>query len=248
MKRMVDIVVAVALLVLTAPLWIVSAVLVKATSPGPTLYKAKRVGRGGRPFEMYKFRTMRQNLDGVNRRVTEPDDPRITPAGQLLRRSRLDEIPQLLNIVKGEMSLIGPRPEDVDIVRRHYTDWHRRSLEVRPGVACFSEIRWYPDLTYHDPPPDGTPMQEWYVDRHLDAQVSESIRYVEQRSMWIDLTIVVRLAWLTLRYGFADPPVVAFEPVDAPHRVEAPDRSPDPSPDPSHVTPSAMSAAKGGPR
>lgn len=214
MKRAVDVIVAGLVLALTSPLWLISAALVKATSPGPVLYRAERAGLHGHRFEMFKFRTMGQDLDSVDQRVTEPNDSRITVAGKLLRRSRLDELPQLLNILRGEMSLVGPRPEDIDIVDRHYTGWHHRSLTIRPGVVCLSEITWYPDLTHHDPPPDGVSMQDWYVERHLDAQVSESLRYVDQRSLRLDLSIIGHLLWLTVRYAFADPPAVPFDPTD----------------------------------
>ena len=215
MKRSFDVVVAGIVLVVTSPLLVLSAALVELTSRGPVLYRAPRAGVDGQRFDMFKFRTMTQNRDSSDRRVTEPDDDRITMAGKLLRGSRLDELPQLINVLRGQMSIVGPRPEDIDIVANHYTDWHRRSLTVRPGIACLSEIRWYPDLTHHDPPPPEVPMQDWYVERHLDAQVSESLRYIDEWSPALDLRILARLAAFTTRYAFSEPPMVAFTPISA---------------------------------
>ncbi|MEM9134594.1 MAG: sugar transferase [Actinomycetota bacterium] len=208
-KRLFDLVVAGALMVLTAPLSVVSAVAVKATSPGPVLYRARRAGLGGRPFDMYKFRTMRTGLDAADRMVTEENDPRITTVGAILRRAKIDELPQLINVIKGEMSIVGPRPEDMGIVEAHYQPRHWRTLEVRPGIASYAEVRWYPDLTHHDPPPEGIAMQEWYVKRHMPIELEDSLRYIEERSLLGDVRILGRLAVLIARYAVATPPVLA---------------------------------------
>lgn len=206
LKRAFDVTVASVLLAATAPLSIVGAVAVKLTSPGPVLYRAPRAGRNGKPFDMYKFRTMRTGLDSADRMVTEENDPRVTAVGGLLRRSKLDEIPQLLNVLRGEMSIVGPRPEDVGIVAAHYTARHRRTLDVRPGIASYAELRWYPDLTHHDPPPDGVPMQEWYVDRHMPIELEDSLLYLDEQSLLGDLRILSRLAVMVVRYSVASPP------------------------------------------
>jgi lipopolysaccharide/colanic/teichoic acid biosynthesis glycosyltransferase len=233
-KRVFDLFVASALLIATAPLAAVAAALVKATSRGPVLYRASRAGRDGQEFAMLKFRTMRTGLDAVDRRVTAPDDDRVTPVGALLRRTKLDELPQLINVLRGDMSVVGPRPEDIEIVRRHYTDRQRRTLEVRPGIASSAELRWYPDLTHHDPPPPGMPMQEWYISRHLPAELEESLTYLERRNLLLDLSIVARLAWNTVRYAFGEPPRQPFTPVAAPdHDPEPPLDDPEPPPEPS---------------
>lgn len=213
-KRLFDIVVASALLLITAPISAVAALAVKLTSPGPVFYRAPRAGVNGEEFDMFKFRTMGVGLDSVDQRVTAANDVRITPVGKLLRRSKLDEIPQFINVIKGQMSVVGPRPEDIDIVRNHYTDRQRRTLDVRPGIASLAELRWYPDLTYHDPPPSDEQTQEWYIERHMPAELEESLHYVEQQSLWLDLTIVARLAWMTLRYTFSDPPRQPLETIE----------------------------------
>ena len=206
-KRIFDVVVSSILLLATAPVSLAAAAAVKLSSPGPVIYRAPRAGLHGHLFEMFKFRTMRIGLDDPNRRVTEVGDPRITAVGQILRRSKVDEIPQLANVLLGQMSIVGPRPEDIDIVRNHYTDEQRRTLEVRPGIASLAELQWYPDMTYHDPPPEGVSTQQWYVERHMPVELEESLRYIENQSLWMDLGIVARLAFMTVWYTFAKPPL-----------------------------------------
>lgn len=205
-KRTFDLVVASVLLVLSAPISMLSAFLVKVTSPGPVIYRAPRAGRGGTEFAMFKFRTMRTGLDDADRRVTELNDSRITPVGSLLRKTKVDEIPQLVNVLRGEMSIVGPRPEDVGIVEEHYTERQRRTLDVRPGISSYAELRWYPDLTYHDPPPADVSIQEWYVARHLPAELEESLRYIEDQSIALDISVLLRTVWNVVRYSFIDPP------------------------------------------
>ena len=127
LKRLFDILVAASALALTWPLILLGAIAIKATSPGPALYRAKRAGLGGRPFYMLKLRTMRLATDTPNRKITAPDDDRITPAGKWLRLFKLDELPQFWNVLRGDMSIVGPRPEDWDIVQHYYTPEQRRS-------------------------------------------------------------------------------------------------------------------------
>lgn len=194
MKRLFDVAVALAGLALTWPLILGGALAVKLTSPGPIFYRARRAGRGGAPFDMLKLRTMRVGLDHVSRRVTEENDDRITPAGRWLRRLRIDELPQLWNVLRGDMAIVGPRPEDYEIVERHYTPEQRRTLSVRPGLAAPSDVRWYPDFTYHDPPPPGVPLQTYYVERHLPARLAWDLRYVERQSLWLDLQVIAQVA------------------------------------------------------
>jgi len=182
-KRFFDVLVALCALLVTWPLILIGALLVKATSPGPALYRAKRAGLAGKPFEMLKLRTMRVGLDGADHRVTEPRNARITGIGKLLRKTKVDELPQLWNVLKGEMSIVGPRPEDWEIVQRHFTSEQRRVLRVRPGIASPVDVSWYPDMTYYDPPPPGAPIQDYYVKRHMPIQVAEGIRYVEEQSL-----------------------------------------------------------------
>jgi len=191
-KRLFDLAFSVAALTVSWPLILAGAVAVKLTSAGPAFYRARRVGQGGRPFTMLKLRTMFPGTDSLDRRVTAADDDRVTPVGRVLRRLKVEELPQLWNVVRGEMSVVGPRPEDWEIFQRYYTPEQRRIAAGRPGIVSPVDLNWYPDLTYHDPPPDGVSAQEWYVQRHLPLQVAEGLQYLEQQNLWLDFVIVVR--------------------------------------------------------
>lgn len=204
-KRAFDIVIASILLIHTSILILLSAIAIKLTSPGPIFYLAERAGLHGEQFLMYKLRTMHVGQDSVDQRVTEENDTRITKVGAILRKCKLDELPQLWNVLVGEMSIVGPRPEDWEIVQKHYTPEQMRTLDVRPGIASYAEVRWYPDLTYHDPPPSDIPMQEWYIQRHMPVELQESLRYVEEQSIWLDLKIIFQIARNVVLYSIIPP-------------------------------------------
>jgi lipopolysaccharide/colanic/teichoic acid biosynthesis glycosyltransferase len=142
-RRTNDVFVAGLGLLLLAPLLAVIAVLVRATSPGPALFRQERVGRGLVPFRLLKFRTMVVDAPSQGPAITVGADPRVTPVGSFLRRSKLDELPQLLNVLKGDMSLVGPRPEVPGYVAL-YGDAERRIFTVRPGITDPAS------LLYHD--------------------------------------------------------------------------------------------------
>jgi lipopolysaccharide/colanic/teichoic acid biosynthesis glycosyltransferase len=204
-KRLVDVIVAATALLITWPLIVAGALAVKLTSPGPAFYRAKRAGLGGIPFDMFKLRTMQVGADSVNRRVTGQNDDRITPVGRWLRKTKIDELPQFWNVLRGDMSIVGPRPEDWYIVERYYTPKQRRVLNTRPGIAAPADVRWYPDLTYHDPPPEGVSIQEHYIRRHLPLQVAESLRYIEQQSLLLDLKVLLQTAYCILVHTWLPP-------------------------------------------
>ena len=204
-KRIFDVVFALCALLVTWPLILTGALAVKLTSPGPAFYRAKRAGLGGKPFDMFKLRTMYVGTDTPNRRMTAVGDERITPVGPFLRKLKIDELPQFWNVVCGEMSIVGPRPEDWGIVEGYYTSEQRRILEVRPGIAALADVLWYPDLTYHDPPPEGVPIQEWYLKRHIPVQVAEGLRYVEQQNLLFDLKILAQMIFCVLVYSWQPP-------------------------------------------
>jgi len=204
-KRLIDIIVASCVLLITCPLILISALLIKITSPGAALYKSKRAGKDGRLFYMMKLRTMRTDMGLAGRKITDADDDRVTPSGKWLRKLKIDELPQFWNVIRGEMSIVGPRPEDYDLVQQYYTPEQRRSLQVRPGIASPVEVRWYPDMTYHDPPPEGVPTQEHYLSRHLPAQVSEALRYVERQSILLDLKVIAQVLYCILIYSWRPP-------------------------------------------
>ena len=142
LKRWVDFPAAVLLLVIFSPIILLSMVLVKLTSRGPALYTQRRVGRNGRSFTIYKIRTMVQDSEPNGPRWCVPGDPRVTAVGRFLRWSHLDELPQLVNVLRGDMSLIGPRPKHPEIVRQleQVLPDYRRRLITRPGVTGLAQV------------------------------------------------------------------------------------------------------------
>jgi len=138
-KRLLDVGIAALLILFLSPLLIVVSLWVMLTSPGPVLYKQKRIGRNGRPFSIFKFRTMRQDADRCGPSVTASDDDRITPVGRILRDNKIDELPQLFNVVRGEMSLVGPRPEPLRYVAQ-YDERQRLRLIVKPGLTGPAQV------------------------------------------------------------------------------------------------------------
>ncbi len=134
LKRVFDFTISLILLVLALPVWAILALLIRCDSKGPVFFHQRRIGARGKPFQLYKFRTMHTDAPRFGFHPTTPDDPRITGVGRWLRRTSLDELPQLINIIKGDMSLVGPRPEMPFIVDQ-YSRGHRRRLEVIPGLT-----------------------------------------------------------------------------------------------------------------
>ena len=159
-KRALDFAAAFISLVMLAPLTLVIALAIKFDSPGPVIFAQTRVGKGGKPFTCYKFRTMRPDADQEKERLSElneaqgplfkiRNDPRMTRTGRLLRRTSLDELPQLYNVLKGDMSLVGPRPPLPEEVNR-YLEWHKRRLETRPGMTGLPQVSGRSNLTFDE--------------------------------------------------------------------------------------------------
>lgn len=140
MKPFIDFVIAVVLLLITSPVMLVAAMMIKLDSKGPVIFKQERYGKNGVTFNIYKFRTMRTDAPKYSASPTESNDPRITRLGRILRKTSLDELPQLLNIIKGDMSFIGPRPEMKLIVEESYTDLERRRFLVKPGITGLWQV------------------------------------------------------------------------------------------------------------
>lgn len=182
-KRTVDVVGAAVLLVLLAPLLALVTVLVVATSPGPAVYVQRRVGRDGAPFALLKFRSMVADADRRKASLADVNeasgptfklthDPRVTRLGRLLRRFSLDELPQLVNVLQGSMSLVGPRPALPEEVA-HYDDRARRRLAVKPGLTCLWQVGGRSEI----------PFEEW---------VAMDLAYIRGWSLWLDLVILAR--------------------------------------------------------
>jgi lipopolysaccharide/colanic/teichoic acid biosynthesis glycosyltransferase len=172
-SRALDLVVASLVLLVTAPVLALAAILIKLESRGPVFYRQRRVGLHGEPFDLWKLRTMVPGAEtmGAGIYVVE-GDPRITRTGRLLRRFSLDELPNLINVLRGELAMVGPRPTVQEQVDR-YTERQRRRLEVKPGITGWAQINGRTSLPW----PERIELDVWYV---------------EHRSLWLDLRILGR--------------------------------------------------------
>jgi exopolysaccharide biosynthesis polyprenyl glycosylphosphotransferase len=183
-KSLIDLCGSAILLLATAPVFVIVALLIKLDSPGPVFFKQERVGLNKRRFQLFKFRTM---IDGADKqqpmleRLNEAcgpvfkikDDPRITRIGKFLRRFSIDELPQLVNVVRGEMSLVGPRPLPVRDIDRIDAQWHKRRLSVKPGVTCLWQVNGRSDVSF-------------------DHWVRMDLEYIDNWSLGLDLKILIK--------------------------------------------------------
>ena len=179
LKRAFDIIASIIGIICLSPLFIITALLIKLTSQGPIFYKHTRVGKDGALFEMYKFRTMRVDAEqGTGPVWAAQNDPRLIPVGKLLRKSHVDEIPQFINILKGEMSLIGPRPERpvfVDKFKEIIPDYTKR-LAVKPGITGLAQVWHRYDETIED----------------VKKKIKYDLLYIKKYCLWTDLRILFR--------------------------------------------------------
>jgi exopolysaccharide biosynthesis polyprenyl glycosylphosphotransferase len=189
-KRLIDILGALVFMVTGLPFFLIAFFGIKLTSPGPVIFKQKRLGFHGRKFIFYKFRTM---INNAEQRKSEmrgrnimkgpvfkaPDDPRITKFGRFLRRTSIDELPQLFNVLRGEMSLVGPRPPLPEEVEK-YKGWHRRKLSMRPGLTCLWQVEGRNRIT---------DFNKW-------AQLD--LEYIDNWSLWLDLIIMLKTVYVVL--------------------------------------------------
>jgi lipopolysaccharide/colanic/teichoic acid biosynthesis glycosyltransferase len=185
-KRVLDIAVSLTALLLLVPVLVVIAALVKLSSPGPVFYRQQRVSRGGRLFQLFKFRTMVVGADRLAPNVSATGDPRVTRVGSFLRRSYLDELPQLVNVLCGDMSLVGPRPETPEFVAL-YTPDERRVLTVRPGLAGPSTLAFMDEADLLARAPDPV---SFYVTTVLHDRVRADLAYLEQQSIGYDIRLL----------------------------------------------------------
>jgi exopolysaccharide biosynthesis polyprenyl glycosylphosphotransferase len=183
-KRFLDIVISLGALILLAPLLLIAAALIRLTSRGPALFVQKRLGLNKRIIGVYKFRTMvrdaekkQAELEHLNE-VSGPvfkikNDPRITPIGRFLRKTSIDELPQLFNVLKGDMSLVGPRPLPVRDYQGFNKDWQRRRFSIRPGITCLWQINGRSTVQF---------------DRWMELDME----YIDRWSVWLDMQILIR--------------------------------------------------------
>jgi lipopolysaccharide/colanic/teichoic acid biosynthesis glycosyltransferase len=188
-KRGLDLLLATLGLIATLPLWLVIAVAIKLDSPGPVFFVQERVGLGGRRFRFFKFRSMTQDADPVSSELLHlddaggpvfklPGDPRTTRVSRLLRRTSLDELPQLVNVIRGEMSLVGPRPPLPEEVA-HYRPSDMVRLAVKPGLTCWWQVRGRSHCDF-------------------DTWMAYDREYVYGLSFWVDASIIARTVWAVL--------------------------------------------------
>jgi lipopolysaccharide/colanic/teichoic acid biosynthesis glycosyltransferase len=193
-KRLFDILVSLLLLLLFSPFLLVLCLVVKLSSPGPVFFRQQRVGKDGVHFQLLKFRSMYINKSGPA--VTAGNDRRITPVGRWLRKLKLDELPQLFNVLRGEMSLVGPRPEVQKYVD-HYTEEQRQVLSVRPGITGVSQIEYRDEEKLLAGRDD---VEMFYISTVLPAKLSLDLQYVRQHSFWGDLVLLLRTALAIVRH------------------------------------------------
>ena len=181
-KRMMDVAICLAVLPLVAPIMIVCAALIWIDDPGPVIFRQWRTGKSGTRFQMLKFRTMRTDAEEIKKQLahlnelTLPDfkisnDPRITRIGRILRKTSLDELPQILNVLVGDMSLVGPRPTSFDVST--YELWHTERLEVLPGITGLWQVSGRSDLDFDD-------------------RLRLDVEYIERQGLWFDIVILFR--------------------------------------------------------
>jgi lipopolysaccharide/colanic/teichoic acid biosynthesis glycosyltransferase len=172
LKRIIDCIISIlGLIILAIPMGII-AILIKLDSKGPVIFKHERVGKDGKIFLIYKFRTMTEDAQMIGPPLTEKNDTRITRIGKILRRTSLDELPELINVLKGQMSIVGPRPEIPSIVAT-YTDWQKRVLRVRPGITGFSQIHGR-------------------AEREIPSKLRLDNYYIKHQSLKLDLWIMLK--------------------------------------------------------
>jgi len=192
----VDRVVAGVALVLLAPVELAIGALVRLTSPGPVLYRQVRIGQGGRAFLILKFRTMVDGADRLGANVSPTGDPRVTPAGCFLRRWYLDELPQLVNVIRGDMRLVGPRPETPEYVAL-YTPRERRVLDVKPGLVGPSTLAFMDEAERLAAAPEAAAYYERVL---LHERVGLDLAYLDRRSSRSDLVLLFRQVAAIVRH------------------------------------------------
>lgn len=204
-KRCVDLMVCIVSAPIVAPVMLLAAAVIKLSSAGPVFYHAKRAGYRGQPFYELKFRTMHIGADRHGAFTTK-NDSRVFPAGRILRLFKIDELPQIINVLKGEMSIVGPRPEDWEIVEECYSPEQRAVLEVAPGLTGFPQVRFFDELSVIDP--GEMDPQEHYKKLILPMRLAMDLEYVRRRSFWVDLRLIAQTiylialkSWATLLFG-----------------------------------------------
>jgi lipopolysaccharide/colanic/teichoic acid biosynthesis glycosyltransferase len=191
LKRTFDLVVSFLVVLVALPLWLLVALAIVLDSHGPVFYRATRVGKDAKLFRMFKFRTMVTDAATRGPGITRDGDPRVTRLGRFLRKLKIDEMPQLINVLKGEMSIVGPRPEDPRYVA-YYTPEQRGVFRVRPGMAspAFVKYRHEEEVLASA----GEDVEDLYLTRVLPEKLRLDLQYIAQQSLWLDLFTLAQAA------------------------------------------------------
>ena len=187
-KRCFDLLFAVLFLLVFSPVFLLTWIIIRIVSPGPAIYKAKRVGKDGKLFDCYKFRSMRVDSGKVKLTTLQNDD-RIFPFGKFIRKAKIDEMPQVVNIMKGEMSVVGPRPEDKENADKVYVGEYKHILDVKPGLTSTASLYDYTHGELFE-------NEELYEKVFMPKKLKMELYYVNHRSFWYDIALVLRTGWL----------------------------------------------------
>ncbi len=195
LKRVFDFIASLLGLIVLSPLFLVVAILIKLDDGGSVFFRQTRVGQYGKPFKIYKFRTMVENAEKLGAQITKGDDPRITKVGRFLRKYKLDELPQLINVLKGEMSLVGPRPEVPKFVKLFEEDY-KEILQVKPGITDYASLEFKDEnelLKGAENP------EEIYIREILPKKIEYYKRYLKEISFTTDLKLIFKTIWGILK-------------------------------------------------
>jgi lipopolysaccharide/colanic/teichoic acid biosynthesis glycosyltransferase len=190
-KRIFDLFFALAGIIILIPLFIIIAIWIKLDSPGAIFFRQTRVGQFGREFCIYKFRTMVSNAEAIGKQITVGSDRRITTSGKFLRKYKLDELPQLFNVLKGEMSFVGPRPE----VPKYFALYPPNGsdvLNVRPGITDLASIAFRKENELLATAPDP---EQFYIQEIVPKKLALNMQYIDQASLAFDLQIILQTLW-----------------------------------------------------
>lgn len=196
-KRVFDVTCALLGVLILSPLLIIVAILVKLDSPGPAIYRQIRVGKDERPFELFKFRSMYVDADQRGRNITTAGDPRVTSFGTFLRKSKIDELPQLINVIRGDMSLVGPRPEVPEYVEKYPPEAKQKIFSVRPGITDNASILFRNEGDLLSSAKDPT---KFYVTEILPKKISVYEEYADTHTFSGDIGIIFRTISAVFRH------------------------------------------------
>ena len=195
LKKSFDVVFAFLGLILVSPLLLVIAILINRESPGPVFYRGERIGKNGKSFRIFKFRTMVENAENLGGPSTAGDDPRLTKIGLFLKRYQFDELPQLINVIKGEMSLVGPRPDVPSEIESLELEIRKIILSIKPGITSLAVLA---------DPHEGELLQgskdphKTYCEKIKPEKIRLNLEYVEQRSFWLDIKIIIKTFFIAV--------------------------------------------------